>query len=128
MIRVSKSSRPPENPIADDVEDLDIRDDPNLTPKEKETTIHFSRDSDRATIFTAEGGITRRLLGHPEFEVNHLVTERRCKVENLQQLQADDGAVVGVRGTIPVGALKVSARPRSASGHAAVVSRSGGGS
>lgn len=124
---MSKTVPPEVNDSGTTVDDL-VREDPALLPEEKETTIRFGKDEDRATVFTPEAGLMRRLLNHPEFEVHGILLEAGGEVESVEQLHADEDAVVGVRGSVPVGALKVSARSRSTSGHASVVSRAGGGS
>jgi hypothetical protein len=104
----------------------EVREDPDLAPAEKETTVRFAKDQDRASVYTAESGMTRRLLRHPEFEVEEVTTLSGERFDSVQQLHADE-AVVAVRGYVPVGALKVSACTRSTSGHASVVARPAGG-
>jgi len=88
--------------------DLDrVAEDPGLTPAEKETTITWAKDQDRATITTEEASIMRRLIAHPQA----VVTNTRER----------DGEIHAVFATVPVGCLVVSTRPRSAPGHADVV-------
>jgi len=121
---MSRSESPKVNYSPGDLVDL-VREDTGLRPEEKETLIRFPKDRDRAVVYSAEAGIMRRLLAHPEFEVLDLETENGAEVESVQQLHAAEDSVVGVRGTIPIGAIKVSACSRSAAGHAEVVSRGG---
>lgn len=99
------------------------RDDPALTPEEKETTLRFSRDEDVATFFTAEAGIGRRLIAHPETVLDGVVIKDGN--DRPTKLPEEVGAgehVVGVRGTIPVGALGVKSSSRKSDRHATVVS------
>ena len=109
-----------------------VREDPDLTPAEKETALRFAKDEDRATVFTAEAGLTRRLLAHAEFAVEEVVLADGSHAPHVEALDASEDAVVGVRGTLPVGCLKVRASSRSPGGHARMVthpgnSRLGGG-
>ena len=46
-----------------------VREDPELTPQEKETTLRFAKDEDRVAIYTDEAGIGRRLLAHPSARI-----------------------------------------------------------
>lgn len=113
-----------EEPTTEELVDA-VGEDSSLTPQEKETTIHFPKDRDRATVFSAEAGIMRRLLQHPLFEAERYVPADGPAVENVEELHVPGVVIVGLKGSIPVGTLKISARARSASGHASVVSRGG---
>jgi len=101
-----------------DVADL-VREHPDLTPAEKETTIRFAKGDERATVYTAEAGLTRRLLAHPHADVNVLENGGTRPVD-LSEVSGRD--IVGVRASVPVGALKLRVSSRSAPGHAEVVS------
>jgi len=104
-----------------DVADL-VREHPDLTPAEKETTIRFAKGDDRATVYTAEAGLTRRLLAHPNAEVEdvNVLENGGTRPVDLSEVSGRD--IVGVRASVPVGALKVRVSSRSAPGHAEVVS------
>lgn len=101
------------------------RENPDLAPAEKETTIRFAKDEDRATVFTAEGGLARRLIAHSDFTITSLVVRRgehnthRITPENVN----DDDVLVGVKGKLPLGVLSVRGSPRSTRGHAAIVTQ-----
>jgi hypothetical protein len=98
-----------------------VREDPNLTPAEKETTIRFAKDEERATVYSAEAGLTRRLLAHPETDTVGVVV---ADGDARREVDTDDvrgRSVVGCRVRLPVGALTVSLHARDASGHAEVV-------
>jgi DNA-binding transcriptional ArsR family regulator len=91
---------------------------------EKETTFGFAKCDDYARVYTEEAGIARRLLKHPEFAT----TELRVNTDNEWGLRRSPdewfgGVVTGVKGYLPIGALKVLAQSRSTSGHASVVSK-----
>ena len=102
-----------------------VRDDPRLTPAEKETTIRFARDEDRAKIFTAEAGIGRRLLAHPAASIDAVVViggDRARPAVSPDELDPENPRpIVGVRGAIPVGALLVRRDAREAGHHADVI-------
>jgi hypothetical protein len=100
-----------------------VREDPDLTPLEKETSIHFSKGDDDADVFTAERGLTRRLLAHELFTVDTILLKDGSRSDSIQSLDASEDVVVGVQGTLPIGCLKVRASTRSHKyGHAPVVS------
>jgi hypothetical protein len=104
--------------------DAFARGDPKLAPEEKETTFGFARDEDRVRFFTAEAGVGRRLLSHPATVLDEVVVEGdafKRPARDPAEVSADDH-VVGVRGTLPVGALQVKSRPRQSDQHSAIVS------
>jgi hypothetical protein len=106
--------------VPDDVLDA-VREDAALGPMEKETTFRFAKDEGRATVFTYEAGLTRRLLAHPEFNVDHLVRADGAPVESVEAFDATADEIVAVKGTIPIGCLKVRASSRSTPRHSMVV-------
>ena len=117
------SQTPPPNPTTTaTVEDgIKIREDPDLIPLEKETSINFTKGDERAQVFTAERGLTRRFLAHDLFDTDALLLKDGSRSDSLQDVDTSD-TVVGVRGTIPIGCLKGQASARSADGHAPIVS------
>lgn len=101
-----------------------FREDPDLTPVEKETNLGFAKCDDYARVYTEEAGIGRRLLKHPEFATVELrINTDDALGVRLSPDEFSEGVVTGVKGFIPIGALKVSARSRSTSEHASVVSK-----
>jgi len=99
------------------------RDDPALAPTEKETTLRFARDEDVATFYTAEAGLGRRLIAHPETDLDGVVIkDGQARPTKAPDEVGDDETVVGVRGTIPVGALSVKSSSRKSDRHAPIVS------
>jgi len=101
-----------------------VGEDSDLTPVEKETNIGFAKCDDYARVYSEEAGIGRRLLKHPEFAA----TELRVNTDDAWglRLSPDEwsvGRITGVKGYMPIGTLKVSARSRSTSSHAEVVSK-----
>lgn len=104
------------------------REDPRLTPAEKETTLRFARDQDRVAVYTAERGVGRRLLAHPEASIGAVTViegDRAPPAVALDELDTrDPRPAVAVRGTLPIGALTVSRDPREVDNHAEVITRS----
>jgi len=78
-----------------------ISEDPDLTPKEKETIIRFANDEDRLHIHSEQAAVIRWLLAHPEYR------EDRRRVTNGQQH--------ATTGTLPVGALSLKGQSRKSS-------------
>lgn len=99
-----------------------VREDPGLTPQEKETTIRFAKDEEHADVYTAEAGLTRRLLAHPSAVVEYLTVLDEGATRNVDPSEVSGREIVGVRASVPVGALKVQLTPRSSTQHAEVVS------
>lgn len=103
----------------------------DLSTDERETSIGFARSDDRATVYSEEAAICKRLLMHPEFELQHYSTSHPDRVQ--QRVSAEEyneeghdqrKPVYGIKGTIPIGALKVTQHSRKGSGHASVVTGS----
>jgi len=106
-----------------------VKANPNTTKAEKETTLSWARDLDKATVFTEEPSLMRRFLKHPEFTLTAYRTSHPEKVgtqvsaEEYEE-EGHDGRkpVYSLKGHIPVACLKVSKSARKSSGHADVVS------
>lgn len=78
-------------------------------PAEKEFTITVAKDEDRLHVHSEIASIAKRLYHHPKFRL----TGKRVV----------DGDIVRVEGTLPVGVLNVSAKPRQRDGFSPIVSR-----
>jgi len=110
------------NAIAELVENWK-RDDPRLAPQEKETTIRFARDEDRAIVHTDEAGLGRRLLAHDDSDVVEVAILDDGRVRRVALAEVERGdEPVGVRVTLPIGALSVRSSSRKSDRHARVVS------
>jgi len=98
--------------------------DPDLSLAERETTLRFADDQDRARVHSASPGVVRRLLAHDDVRVSAVTLHDG---EGIQTVGPDeavdvDGDVVSLRGTLPVGAIGVKSVPRKTDQSAAVVS------
>ena len=99
-----------------------VREDPDLTPAEKEVSVLFTKESERAVVYAEVAGVTRRLLAHPLFEVDSLrVAGDGHHGACVAPDEFGGGEVTGVRGTVPIGTLKVRAASRKSSQWADVV-------
>lgn len=110
-----------------------VAEDPRLKPMEKETIVKWTKDGSPTTaatqfdqhvahILTEEAGMSRRLLQHPHFTVTEIyVNNSKGAGQRIEPDNFAGGRVSGVKGYIPIGALKVQASVRSTSGHANVV-------
>ena len=101
--------------------DVDVREDPTLTPEEKETTVRFAKDQDVARVFTAEGGLARRLLAHDEASVVGVVVVEDDARPEVPLEEVGGRTVVGVRCDVPVGVLQIKRDPRQTPHHAPIV-------
>lgn len=100
-----------------------VRENRELDPSEKETTIRFGKRDDVARVFTAEAGIARRVLAHPESDVAHMnVSDDDGGTRRMELSEYDGGPVVSVAADVPVGALQIKSSARKNDQHAAIVS------
>jgi hypothetical protein len=99
-----------------------VEEDTSLSSVEKETTIRFSKADDRASVYTEEAGLMRRLLRHPHFEVDSLRVNTD-DAEGKQDAPSDfeEGSITGVDGSIPIEALVAQTSLRETSQHSALV-------
>lgn len=99
-----------------------VREDTDLSPAEKETLVRFDKTTDDAWVYTAEAGLARRLLAHPEAEILFLVTVDGGRRPNVRPEAYDGEEVVGVEARLPIACLLVKSRPRATDQHAQVIS------
>lgn len=104
-----------------------VNEDDDLLPQEKETTIRMARDQTEITVFSAEGSVSKRLLAHPEFEIDHIrqkTSDSKVDIDAEDLAEEFDGRrrTVAVQGTMPVGVLTIKSSSRQSTGHAPVVS------
>lgn len=88
----------------------DISEDAGLSSMEKETSFTWAKDQNVVHVHTDMAGVARRLIQHPEFE--------------LEDYREVEGDVVDIRGTIPVGCLSVGMSPRKSGSNADVITSS----
>lgn len=101
-----------------------VREAPDLTPDEKETSIGFTKPDDTARVYTAEAGLMRRFIAHPESTVRALIVHTGKSTRERVTLDRYEGRdVTGVILDIPVGALQVKSASRKSDSHAAIVSQ-----
>lgn len=77
-------------------EDFDlsnVREDPALSPEEKQTMYTRTKVDNGFNVYSEEGAIMRRLLSHPE--------------ANVEPDRVVDGNIVAIRGTIPNSLQKI---------------------
>jgi len=100
-----------------------VAEDRRLTPDKKETVLRFTKPEERVCIYTEEGGLMRRLLQHPEFQVERLrvVTEESWG-DRIDPDDFNGGSITGIDGWGPIGLLSLKTSPRTTSQHAAIVS------
>lgn len=113
-----------------------IEADPNRMSFEKETNFLWSSATNVVQVDTAEPSLMRRFVLHDYFRLRHItaVTDdsdktgeridaqefRECTTETNQNPTID--SVYSVSGLGPLGLLTVTMEPRSATGHANIVS------
>lgn len=79
--------------------EIEVGEDPDLIPAEKEVTLTTTKDQDFFYIYSDVASVTKYLLRHPAVEI----TSRRER----------DGEVVGVTGHLPRSLLNFKAEPRN---------------
>lgn len=99
-----------------------VAEDSGLTPDEKETSIGFTKRDDVARMFTAEAGLSRRLLAHPHTDVTSLdVVDGDGTREAVAPEGYTSGAIAGVLADVPVGLFQIKSSPRKNTQHAEIV-------
>lgn len=97
--------------------------DERLLPEEKETTVRFAWGDEYASVFSAEPGIMRRILAHPERRDTQVVVLDGEARPTVATDEYAGGAIGGVTTELPVGVLKIQPTPRTTPGHANIVTR-----
>jgi len=100
---------------------------PNRTPEEKETAINFSKPDDRMSVHSEERSVVKRLLAHPDFEIEII---QQATNDDVYTIDSDDLAdefdgrrkTVAVTGSMPIGTLWIKASPRQNTRHSLLVS------
>jgi hypothetical protein len=101
-----------------------VKEDPDLRPEEKETTLCESSTDGTAQVFSEQAGPVRRLLRHSEFEIEWVrVYHETARSETVAPEDYSEGLVTGVKGYLPIGCLKVQSGCRTNSSPCKIVSK-----
>jgi hypothetical protein len=115
-----------------------LQTDHTREPFERETSLNWSAESNIVRVHTAEKSIMRRLLHHPEFTLERFAARTGDRGEKTYQMdtpetgshpdfedwrEAGKPDVLSINGTIPIGCVSLTSGPRTADGHAEVVSK-----
>ena len=99
--------------------------DPYLDPIETQVALTTTAERDVFTCYVESPGLTRRLLLYPEFTVTELrVTGEDQFGASVAPQQYESGVVTGVKGQLPIGAVKIPKTSRSTTRFAPIVSES----
>jgi hypothetical protein len=93
-----------------------VREDPGLTTQEKELSITTAKDQDYCRVYSEIGSITRRLLCHQHVRIEEVRIsddDRFGARFDWDEWKADQGPITGVKAYVPVGLVKIGAKPRS---------------
>lgn len=110
-------------PESDLVERVDR--DPALSAAEKETTITMYGDEKQYQIFSAKPTIVKSLLKHDHFDMDwaRLLGEDTWEhVDERAEIKENEGDIVAVEGTMPIGTLTVKSKPRSNNHQSSIIS------
>lgn len=104
------------------------RADPQLAPKERETTFTFAVDENTARVHTEEAALIRRLLCHDDVRVDALGVfdgdgYRTLSFDEAVAETGGDDLVVRLKGRVPLRYLVVRDTGRRNDDHAQVVSK-----
>lgn len=108
-----------------------IESDPRRKSFEKESRVLWSPQTDYANFYTADPGLMRRLVLHPEFSVRWFeatqsndAPRQTYTVASSDAVDRWDGEpVYSLEGSLPVGVLTVKQSPRKQSGHAEIITQ-----
>lgn len=102
-----------------------IRTDPDLQAGERNVGFVSHAAADALTVDVEVPSLVRRLLLHPEFDVEQIrVSDADRFGARMPLSEYREGDVTGVRGRLPVGCLKVSESPRNRAPWSTVVASS----
>ncbi|AFH22258.1 hypothetical protein OSG_eHP20_00115 [environmental Halophage eHP-20] len=94
--------------MRDNIREMPVGSDPQLSAMEKETTLTIPNDTDRARIHSEVPTVIKWVLSVSESEI--------------EQYGTHDGEIVAVTATIPKGILKLQASARKSNTHSQMVS------
>jgi hypothetical protein len=100
-----------------------VREDPDLLPVEKETTLRFAKQDDLASVYSAEAGLARRLLAHPHVRVDGVTVGEGAARRDVPPDEYTEGPIHGVRARVPAACLKIRASLRATTQHAPIISK-----
>lgn len=102
-----------------------IKTDPSISMGEKEFSVHFTKKSEKATVYTTIASQVKRLLNHSEVEQDE-ITVYNEDTETYSTTTVEDfdgeGRIVAFKGTVPIECLKIQANPRSQRSYANIIS------
>jgi hypothetical protein len=91
-----------------------IKSDPDLRPIERNVAFVTDADSDVFRVDVEVPSLIRRLLLHPEFDIEEIrVSDGDRFGARMPVSEYREGDITGVKGELPVGCMKVSESPRS---------------
>lgn len=100
-----------------------VKADPDLTPEERESFIHWAGDVNQATVYTEERGVMPSLLRSPVATVQTIrVTNESQTGGTIPVEEYSGGHVTGVKATVPIGAVLIKSDPRMSNNRSQVVS------
>ena len=117
-------SHPTKSCIAD-LPPTRLAEDPHRYPHEKETALHLNGDGTAVSITSFKKVVYKKLLKHPQFEIRSLTVindnQHEQHLSSINEvLLNSELRIIGVTGTIPVGALTIGT-PRKSNSHARIV-------
>lgn len=102
--------------------EAEVREDDSLTPAEKETTIRCARDETVATIHSEISSMVKGFISHPEFQIKEI---RICDDDGwgkwISPSDWDGDVIMGIKGNIPIGCLKIKSKSRKNNWHSSVI-------
>jgi hypothetical protein len=94
----------------DDLKELDVASDLDITPQERETTLTFPHDTETGRIYSDVPVIIRWVLAIEESEI-------------LSHRLKDDETIVGIKARIPKGIIKLQKDARKSNNQSQMVSK-----
>lgn len=98
--------------------------DPELGAEEKEFTIGCTKKDNKARFQTNIASQVKRALRHSDIEADEISVYNED--DGISRMSVEDfdgnGKIVGFRGTLPLGLIKLNSNPRTSRSFAAVIS------
>jgi len=107
-----------------------IRTDPLISSAEKEFSIGFTKQDERATLHTSIKSQIKRALKHTDIEVYNITCYNEHSEDytetTLKDYSGTEGDIVSIVAKVPIESLKVRSSPRSQRSYAGIISTQGG--
>lgn len=102
-----------------------VKTDPNLTSEEKEFSVAFTKQDEKASFHTSIRSQITRALKHSDIEESSITVYNKDSDTYKRTTVAEfdgSGIIVSFVGKVPIESLKINSSPRSSRSYASIIS------